>query len=144
MAASPGLPVPPWVGAVGLWLLAVGPAAIGGVGALQCRVCLIPTGDIPDVSLLDLLGVDALPGRQDPERGPARTQRPGLGLRLGGSTGSRALPSPCHGAAFGRHGGTKQGTAGLALAPSRDVTTPGFHGAIPGVPTGLSAVALQR
>lgn len=143
VATSPGLPMPPWVGAAGPRLLAVGAAAIGGVGALQCRVRLIPTGDVPDISLLDLLSVNALPGRQDPERGPPRTQRPGLGFRLGSSTRTCALPSPCHGAAFSRHGGTEQGAAGLALAPSRDITTTGFGRAIPGVPTGLSTAALQ-
>lgn len=82
---SPGVPVPPWVWAAGSCLLAVRPAAVGSVGALQGRVHLVDVGNVPDVRLLDLLGVDALPGGEDPQRGPPGAQSPSFGLWPGGA-----------------------------------------------------------
>lgn len=137
--ASPGVPVPPQVGAAGSGLLAVRPAAVGGVGALQGRVHLVNVGDVPDVGLLDLLGVDALPGGQDPQRGPSGAQRPDFRLCLG-SARPPAISwdaSLCRRATSGHVGGslrvrapaggsTEEGAAGAALAPGHEVATAGF------------------
>ena len=145
--ASPGVPVPARVGAAGSCLLAVRPAAVGGVGALQGRVHLIDGGNVPDVRLPDLLRVDALAGGEDPQRGPPQAQSSGFGLRPG-----RAWPpatpggaSLCRGAASNRVGGrwrlhvpasTEEGAAGAALAPGHEVIAAGFGpvGTVPRLP----------
>lgn len=145
VATSPGVAVSPWVGAAGSHLLAVRAAAVGGVGALQRRVRLVGAAGVPDVGLLDLLGVDALPGGQDPKRGPPGTQGPGFGLHLGTSRPS-SLPSTSHGAAFGRLSSPEEGATSSALAPSGDVTALGFCRAasVPQLCVGFAAGALQR
>lgn len=74
-------------------LLTVGPAAVGGVGAVQGRVHLLGKRLVPDVRLPDPLSVElGLGSREEPERGAQALRAEGLRRRPLPPAGGFALP----------------------------------------------------